>query len=361
MHRRYFLALAASSLALMAFAVPARADDYRISGPIVHENLAIYLVHGKSADGAVPLTLDEALAKRTVKVIETGSVNELQIENLGTDEVFVQSGDIVKGGQQDRVLSVSLLLPSKSGRIPIASFCVEQGRWTARGKEDVKTFATASASVPSREAKIAMRAPAPAKVAPPTQVNPLSSISAEQLALARSYSDTGDRQQQVWDRVRKIQDGLSTNLGTPVKSSASQSSLQLALENEKLKDAQDAYLKALQKEGEKDGDVVGYLFAVNGKLNSAEVYPSNGLFRKMWPKLLKASVTEAIGHKNADSEPTPASDAALAFLTDAMKGTPTERPLPANVRLEARDAAKAFYFQTSRADGAWFHRSYLAK
>ena len=85
----------------------------------------------------------------------------MQIENLGNDEVFVQSGDIVKGGQQDRVLTVSLLLPPKSGRIPIASFCVEQGRWTARGKEDVKTFATASAVVPSREAKIAMKAPAP--------------------------------------------------------------------------------------------------------------------------------------------------------------------------------------------------------
>ena len=49
----------------------------------------------------------------------------------------MQSGDIVKGGQQDRVLTVSLMLPPKSGRIPIASFCVEQGRWPARGKEDV--------------------------------------------------------------------------------------------------------------------------------------------------------------------------------------------------------------------------------
>src|SRR5207302_5644607 len=119
----------------------------------------IYLIHGKSAAGPVPLTLEEALAKRAVKVHETGNVNELQIENLGSDEVFVQSGDIVKGGQQDRVLTVSLLLPPKSGRIPIASFCVEQGRWMARGKEDVKTFATASAVVPSREAKIAMKAP----------------------------------------------------------------------------------------------------------------------------------------------------------------------------------------------------------
>ena len=168
MHRRSLFALAGSSLAFLALGfTTVRADDTRVSGPIVHENLAIYLVHGKSASGPVPLTLDEALGKRAVKVHETGNVNELQIENLGADEVFVQSGDIVKGGQQDRVLTVSLILPPKSGRIPIASFCVEQGRWAARGKEDVKTFATASAVVPSREAKLAMKAPVPVATAEP--------------------------------------------------------------------------------------------------------------------------------------------------------------------------------------------------
>ena len=164
MHRRSWLALAASSLAFLTLGATARADEYRVTGPVAHQNLAIYLVHGASAAGAVPLTLDEALARNVVKVHETGSVNELQIENLGNDEVFVQSGSIVKGGQQDRVLSVSLMLPPKSGRIQIASFCVEQGRWSARGKEDVKTFATASAVVPSREAKLAMKAPAQAVV-----------------------------------------------------------------------------------------------------------------------------------------------------------------------------------------------------
>ena len=208
MHRRTFVALAASSLALLTL-YPARADDYRVSGPVIHDNLAIYLVHGKSAAGPVPLTLDEALAKRTVKVHETGHVNELQIENLGNDEVFVQSGDIVKGGQQDRVLTVSLLLPPKSGRIPIASFCVEQGRWTARGKEDVKTFATASTAIPSREAKIAMKAPVPAS-AGTGQVNPLSGISPQRLAIARNYAaeDTSLRQQEVWRKVRSVQEKL---------------------------------------------------------------------------------------------------------------------------------------------------------
>ncbi len=360
MHRRALLALAASSLAILTIC-PARADEYRVSGPVVHENLAIYLVHGTSAAGPVPLTLEEALAKGAVKVHETGNVNELQIENLGAGEVFVQSGDIVKGGQQDRVLTVSLLLPPKSGRIPIASFCVEQGRWTARGREDVKTFATAATSIPSREAKIAMKAAtASVRTSPTGQINPLSSFSA---GIVRSLTaeDTSVRQQEVWRRVRSVQEKLSANVGAPVYAPASQTSLQLALENEKLKDAQAGYLNALKAAGETDDDVVGFVFAVNGKLNSAEVYPSNALFRKMWPKLLQASITEAISHKDADTDAAPAGDVALAFLTEAAKGKSTERPLPAQVRLEVRDADKAFYFETRRASGAFVHRSYLAK
>jgi hypothetical protein len=354
MHRRALIVLAASSLAVLTLC-PARADEYRVTGPVVHENLAIYLVHGKSAAGPVPLALEEALAKGAVKVHETGNVNELQIENLGSGEVFVQSGDIVKGGQQDRVLSVSLVLPPKSGRINIASFCVEQGRWTARGKEDVKTFATASAAIPSREAKIAMKVPVTASRPP--------NLPAQGRTAARGFAaeDTSQRQQEVWRRVRSVQEKLSSSVGAPVYSAASQTSLQLALENEKLKDAQAAYLSGLKGAGEKDEDIVGYVFAVNGKLNSAEIYPSNGLFRKMWPKLLQASITEAISHTDAISETPPASDAALAFLTDAEKGKTTERPLPAQIQLETRDAEKAFYFETRRASGAFVHRSYLAK
>src|SRR5262245_58361050 len=171
--RLTFLA-AVSVSPLMLFALTAMGaaqtpDPVRISGPVVHENLTVYFVHGPSAPGKVPLTLAEALARRSVIVRETGSVNELEVENVGIDEVFIQSGDIVKGGQQDRTLMVSLVLPPKSGRVPIASFCVEEGRWSARGREDVRSFTTASAALPSRELKLAIRAPRPA--APPADLN----------------------------------------------------------------------------------------------------------------------------------------------------------------------------------------------
>ena len=175
-------AISASPLLMFSFAGLGGAqtpDGVRVSGPLVHENLAVYFIHGKSSPGKVPLSLEEALAKGVVKVRETGNVNQLEIENFGKEEVFVQAGDIVKGGQQDRTLMVSLVLPPQSGRVPIASFCVEEGRWAARGREDVKSFATAGAAVPSREMKIAMKAPLPAQpaVAPTTSTQPPADVS----------------------------------------------------------------------------------------------------------------------------------------------------------------------------------------
>jgi hypothetical protein len=342
-------------------------EEHRISGPVVHENLAVYFIHGKSAPGKVPLTLEEAMAKGLVKVRETSNVNQLEVENLGTDEVFVQSGDIVKGGKQDRTLMVSLVLPPKSGAVPIASFCVEQGRWSARGREDAKNFSTASAAVPSREMKLAMKAPMPAKpAAEPGNTAANGDRGRMQLAGNAAISETGERQQKVWENVRKTQSRLTGNLGASVQSAQSGSSLQLALENEKLMDAQKLYINALKAAGESSDDIVGFIFAVNGELNSADVYPSNGLFRKMWTKLLTASVIEAIGHKDEPAVAPPEAAAASAFLAAAEAGKSSEKSLNAGVKLQTREADKAYLFETARAPSpsapaAWVHRNYLAK
>src|SRR5262249_59994391 len=135
---------------------------------------------------------------------------------------------------------------------------------------------------------------------------------------------------------------LTGNIGDKVNSAQSASSLQLALENEKLVTAQQAYVKALKAVGEADGDIVGYVFAVNGKLNSADVYPSNGLFRKMWSKLLAASATEAIGHKDEARDDAPSIEAVTAFLADAERGAASGKPLNAGVKLDTREGDNAF-------------------
>jgi hypothetical protein len=332
----------------------------RISDPVQHENLALYFIHGPSAPGKVPLTLEEALAKGVVKVRETSNVNQLEIENLGDEDVFVQSGDIVKGGKQDRTLMVSLLLPPKSGSVPIASFCVEEGRWTTRGREDARQFSTAAAAVPSREMKLAMKAPLPVAA-------PDGGASADPTRLhGTAAGETGIRQQRVWDGVRKTQTMLTGSLGAQVRSLQSASSLQLALENEKLMQAQSGYIDALKPAGESADDIVGFVFVVNGAVNSADVYPSNGLFRKMWAKLLTASVIEAIGHRGEAAATPPDIAAVTAFLAAAESGKSSQTTLNAGVRLETREAATAYLFETVRAASpaapeSWVHRNYLAK
>ena len=349
-----FLRLVASVLASLPFAAPAFADaGIQVSGPIVHDNLAIYLVHGSGSSGGVPLTLQEALVRGAVKVHETGSVNALTVENTGKDEVYVQAGDIVKGGQQDRVLSVDLLLPPRSGEVSIAAFCVEHGRWTARGNEDARQFSSAGSAMPSHEAKVAMRAYAVAAA-------PAANAPGRVMAYTGD-AGVGQSQQEIWSTVRKTQDSLARSVGAPVAAPASPSSLQLSLENEGLKQAQTAYIAALQGAGETGNDIVGYVFAINGKINSGDVYASNALFRKMWSKLLAANVTEAISVKDAAKAAPPSVKDVEAFLTTASTGVKAERAINASVRLATRDGDASLYAETRRADGSWVHRNYLAK
>lgn len=352
MHLRSLLVLAAlpSFLSFSSASFTSAEDAYRVSGPITYENLAVYFVHGASNSGPVPLTLAEALTAKSVRVRETGHVNELAIENLGASEVFVQSGDIVKGGQQDRVLSVSLVLPPHSGLVPITAFCVEQGRWSKRGYEDVQNFNSAAASLPSRSARLAIQ---------PAETGLMSSPNAPVAGYAEPA--LAARQRSVWDNVAGVQRSLSRALDESVASPQSPTSLQLALENEKLKKAQESYAAALRPAGESEGDIVGYAFAINGKIDSAEVYPSNALFRKMWQKLLTANVTEAIATKNAAASAAPPSADIAAFLKAAESGAAIQQALTRSVALEIRKNDNSVYLETRRADGSWAHRSYIAK
>ena len=242
MHRRTLLALAASSLALLTLGVTRRARTSTASAGRSFTKISRSIWSTESPrPGRCRSPSTRRWRKGAVKVHETGNVNELQIENLGTDEVFVQSGDIVKGGQQDRVLTVSLLLPPKSGRIPIASFCVEQGRWTARGKEDVKTFATASA-VGALARSEDRHEGAGRAVADPA---PIDGCPASRRAAhgARRPRRPARGSRRCGARCARCRTGCRRTSARRSMPPASQSSLQLALENEKLKDAQAAYVE----------------------------------------------------------------------------------------------------------------------
>jgi hypothetical protein len=102
-----------------------QAADLKLSGPYAYRNLTVFLIHGKDQlPGRSFLTLQEALERGKAVVHETGTVGRLTVENKSRADLFVQAGDIVKGGQQDRVIPYDYLVPAGSAGVPLASFCV---------------------------------------------------------------------------------------------------------------------------------------------------------------------------------------------------------------------------------------------
>lgn len=311
-------------------------DNLRISGPHTHENLAVFLVHGDSRDGGIEiLTLQKALEAKLVVLHETSRVQQLEIENLTPDKaVFIQAGDIVRGGKQDRILAIDLIIEPGSGRVAISSFCVERGRWTRRGSESTGRFSSSSNYAASNGLKLAVK--------------------------------QSRQQGEVWSRVARDQKRLGDNLGTTVISGESASSLELTLENKKLQATAAEYTGKLSGVLESKNSVVGVVFAINGKTYGADTYASGRLFHSLWPKLLEAAAIEAIASRNepkADTLPTQAD--VQAFLSSLATAKSASRRVSKRLLAVTRETEGCVLFETleTNADGSetCIHRSYVRK
>jgi hypothetical protein len=311
-----------------------------LSGPATHRNLQIFLVHGDAhLDERHYLTLSEALEQGIVVVRETGNVQELSIENVSKKAtVFLNAGDIVKGGRQDRTVRDDLVLPPQSGKVALTTFCVEHGRWSKRGGEDAAAFSANSKVLSSRQQKLAAR--------------------------------YGSSQSEVWSGVAEQQSRLNENVSrlagkqVDTRNAASASSLQLTLEDKDLEAVKRHYLEKLNPLLNGKTDVIGFVYAINGEINSAEVYNNTTLFRALWPKLLDAAITEAITECRVDREfqPVQASDL-KSFFETALSGSVTERPVWKSTRIRTYTTPTTVLFEALDldADGAWLHKSFINK
>lgn len=315
--------------------------DYRVEGPYVHKNLAVYLVAGKgAADGRSRrmLSLQEALNQKVLKVYETEDVGELEVENFSKHHaVFIHAGDIVKGGQQDRVIPNDFILPPLSGRLPVDSFCVEQGRWAQREGESKHEFESAEYFAASRELKIKSRA---------------------------EKDQSG-----VWDSVQKIQGKLSRNVGSNVRDEKSATSLQLTLENKKLNAAVDDYMNKLASRTAEGSDAIGMAYYVNGELNSVEMYGSPELFRKFRKKLLRSAATEAVADLDEwdrDKKRNARPEELKSMLAGQAWEKKTERRIARESGWNSYETDDMYLFESTAGKSAgggkdWYHRSYVKK
>lgn len=276
-------------------AVTLNIPNYKITGPYTHGNLDLFLLHGAdTVVGQKVCTLQEAMEKKIAVVHETSNVNLLSIENTSGDvDIFIMAGDVVKGGKQDRVIAFDLVVPPKSGRVPMPSFCVEAGRWRKRGAEAEGQFACSDNQIVGRGLKVAVNA---------------------------------SRQQgEVWQEVAEAQKKLSDNLGKNVQSAASASSLQLALEDKDLQAKIGEYERKLSDTCKDKSDVIGVAVVVNGQVSSVDVFGSAELFGKLWPKLLKSAAAEAFAEAKPDLKYKAPNTAQIEqFLAEAAQGEAKE-------------------------------------
>ncbi|MFQ5840902.1 MAG: ARPP-1 family domain-containing protein, partial [Thermodesulfobacteriota bacterium] len=101
-----------------------------------YRHMAVFPVIMEGAPSPDYLTLGEALEDRAIEITEVnegGSVPELKVNNKSNRNVLILDGEEMVGAKQNRIINVTILIgPKRIVVIPVS--CVEQGRWSYRGR-----------------------------------------------------------------------------------------------------------------------------------------------------------------------------------------------------------------------------------
>jgi len=338
--RRAFIVTAFISLLVPAgltLGSPNASAGYRLDGPFTYENLSFYRVHNGVFKAPAPLDVGTAFKQGMIKLHKPTTSPNATVDNLSDSEVFVQFGTLLVGATQDQLISTELILPPRSTGTPIDVFCIEKGRWLPRLGEDVANYSTTGALLPASVAQLGFLA------------GSVHSLAAGRL-----------RQLEVWMSIDDFLRDLSGKIGTSAEQLASPTSLPLGLNNPALQSAEQNYLDALQPKGESEADIVGVAFAINGKLQNADVYSSNDLFRHMWPNLLRTATAQAIANRGVTFQAPPEASRTSALLSES-EGTPVSDPMLAQFDgIETHYGNSVVYYE-SKSGSHWLHRGYLVK
>jgi len=210
--------------------------------------------------------------------------NALTVQNKGRDTIFMMSGDVITGGNQDRVIAYDDVIPP--GTIKnIEVFCVEKGRWqytdtTARESEKAVYAFSGYYNVASPEVRHAVQR-------------------------------TGN-QQEVWSAVARVTTANKAESGTNTYT---------ALEHEnEFKTKRDAYLRFFAGKLTNEPNVVGMVVVCNGKVLGVDIFGHPSLFSRQYDSLLHGYATEAVTSQTIS--PSSETEIRRQFLSVALLAGP---------------------------------------
>lgn len=281
--------------------------NWDVLDAVRYENLSVFpVVARQQFDTAGFLTLDEGLASGEVMVTERGSeelrrsrgahptypvdgphvqvrqtgatVNTLVLVNRSKRPLLLLAGEVVTGGKQDRIIGKDRIVPPGAEPLPLDVFCVERGRWSA-GNAFKASNLMAHPSV------------------------------REKAAVAK-------KQGEVWDAVRRgstsdqaAADALVTlppaaaprmsadAVGRVIENEARSESYARVYQSPTVVATVDSFAAEVERrfrEATKGQRVVGVVVAYGGEVAWSDIFASDGLFRRYWPKLLRSYVVEAV-------------------------------------------------------------------
>lgn len=106
-----------------------------VGKPCSYKGLIIYPLHLKEVlDETNYLSSSEGFERECLVVKETNVVSKLVAINNCSSYIVLLGGESLIGGKQNRTLRYDVLLPPRSGEVGLPTFCVEESRWSGRGK-----------------------------------------------------------------------------------------------------------------------------------------------------------------------------------------------------------------------------------
>jgi len=260
-----------------------------------YENLTLFPLLGPGSTSLNYTLLDAAIRSGQVKVQEKdgGEVNTVRVSNTGKTYVFGMAGEIVSGAKQDRMLQDDVLLPPGSGWLDVPVYCTEHGRWTGTSQSFGTKGYVASGRVRERAAK--------------TQ-----------------------SQEEVWAEVDAAHDGLGVT--------APSQAFAKVYEDKGAQEQARPYLDKLDGLPGRFPGAVGVAVAVGDRIICVDVFGSPELFRKMWPKLLRSYVIDAMQSRPRG---TMTARQVQQFVRGAARAEVTDQPTVGAGRLQRLVAVDA--------------------
>ena len=241
-------------------------------------------------------------------------VNRLMVVNRSGKPLYLMPGEVIVGGDQDRTIGEETIIEANGKPVSIDVFCVEHGRWGGREVAQSAPLlrALGGAATPAELESSAQQAKAGKFVA---TTGPLSKAGRVAVQSAKS-------QEAVWDNVAKTNAALRVD--------AESGAFTEAYAAKPVRDDLEPFVAALSAKVGSKSRVIGVVVAINGKIESVDVFESTPLFRKLWPKLLKSYALDAVSSGAAKAAPNRTENKSVAkeasvsdasaFLSNILQG-----------------------------------------